>query len=255
MSPDGEWLYFDSDRSGSYDIWRQRVGGGTPEQVTNHPASEFAPAVSPDGKELAFHSTRNGPSNRDVFVMAIAGGEATQVSTSPYDDRGAYWGVDGQTLLWSDTFNPDSSILVSHRNNGRWSPPERLSFVGRGVTTTMAGPPRSDGKFPIADSTALRLFDLRTRTDEALAPVVFATAVFADWSEDGRVLYYTDFNGSNAIVVRAVEISGHRGRTVAWADNPNLQGYRFGFVVRNGKMYLPLVESRSDVWVAEVELP
>ena len=34
VSPDGEWLYFDSDRSGSYDIWRQRVSGGTPEQVS-----------------------------------------------------------------------------------------------------------------------------------------------------------------------------------------------------------------------------
>ena len=27
------------------------------------------------------------------------------------------------------------------------------------------------------------------------------------------------------------------------------------FVVRNGKIYLPLLESRSDVWVADVELP
>ena len=41
----------------------------------------------------------------------------------------------------------------------------------------------------------------------------------------------------------------------AWADNPSLQAFRFGFAVRNGKVYMPLVESRSDVWVAEVELP
>jgi hypothetical protein len=46
-----------------------------------------------------------------------------------------------------------------------------------------------------------------------------------------------------------------RVRTVAWADNPPLQAFRFGFAVRNGKIYMPLVESRSDVWVAEVELP
>ena len=253
LSPDGEWLYYDSDRSGSYDIWRQRVAGGTPEQVTNHPASEFAPAVSPDGKELAFHSTRNGANNRDVFVVPIAGGEVTQVSTSPDDDRGPIWGADGQTLLWNDQSNPDSSILVSHRTNGGWSPPERLKFA-EGFTT-LVGPARSDGKLPLADHTGLRLFDLRTRTDEALGPVFFPNAVFADWSADGRVLYYTDYNGSNGVVIKAVEISGHRIRTAVWADNPPLQAYRFSLAVRNGKIYLPLVESRSDVWVAEVELP
>jgi dipeptidyl aminopeptidase/acylaminoacyl peptidase len=253
MSPEGEWLYFDSDRSGSYDIWRQRISGGTPEQVTNHPASEFAPSVSPDGKELAFHSTRNGANNRDVFVMPITGGEVTQVSTSPDDDRGPIWGADGQTLLWNDQSNPDSSILVSHRTNGRWSSPERLKFP-EGFTT-IAGPARSDGNLPLTDRTSLRLFDLRTRTNEVVGSVFFGNQVFADWSADGLVLYYTDYNGANAVVVRAVTFPGKRVRTVAWADNPSLQAFRFGFAVRNGKVYMPLVESRSDVWVAEVELP
>ena len=253
VSPDGEWLYFDSDRGGSYDIWRQRISGGTPEQVTNHLASEFAPAISPDGKELAFHSTRNGANNRDVFIMPITGGEATQVSTSPDDDRGPIWGMDGQTLIWNDQSNPDSSILVSHRNSGRWSPPERLKFP-EGFTT-IVGPPRPDGRLPLTDRTNLRLFDLRTRTDEVVGPVVFANAAFVDWSGDGRVLYYTDFNGTNSVVVRAVTFPDKRVRTVVWADNPPLQAFRFGFAVRNAKIYLPLVERRSDVWVAEVELP
>jgi Tol biopolymer transport system component len=253
LSPDGEWLYYDSDRGGSYDIWRQRVTGGAPEQVTNHPDNEFAPAISPDGRELAFHSTRNGTNNRDVFVMSLAGGEVTQVSTDPDDDRTPIWGGDGQTLFWNDQSNPDSSILVSQRTNGRWSAPERLKFP-EGFTT-VAGPARSDGKLPVADRVGIRLFYLRTRTNEVVGPVVFANAVFADWSADGRVLYYTDFNGTNAVVIKAVEIAGHRIRTVVWADNPPVQAFRFSFAVRNGKIYLPLVESRSDVWVAEVELP
>jgi hypothetical protein len=44
-------------------------------------------------------------------------------------------------------------------------------------------------------------------------------------------------------------------RTVVYADNPATQTYRFGLAQRRGKLYVPLVDSRSDVWVAEVQQP
>jgi len=40
--------------------------------------------VSPDGREVAFHSFRTG--NRDVFVMRATGGGEVQVTTSPQSD-------------------------------------------------------------------------------------------------------------------------------------------------------------------------
>ena len=61
VSRDGQWLAFDSDRSGNTDIWKLRIGETEPQQVTRDPANEFANDWSPDGKEIVFHAIRGGP--------------------------------------------------------------------------------------------------------------------------------------------------------------------------------------------------
>ena len=75
VSGDGKWLYYDSDLRGNADIWRvslaDGVAAGPPEQITSDPAAEFDPSVSPDGKEVAFHSFRTG--NRDIFIVPFIG--------------------------------------------------------------------------------------------------------------------------------------------------------------------------------------
>jgi Tol biopolymer transport system component len=43
VSRDGQWLAFDSDRSGNQDIYRMPVAGGEIEQLTTNPADDFLP--------------------------------------------------------------------------------------------------------------------------------------------------------------------------------------------------------------------
>ena len=45
-SPDGRWMYFTSDASGSFQIWRQRFPDGKPEQLTFGPTEAEGLAVS-----------------------------------------------------------------------------------------------------------------------------------------------------------------------------------------------------------------
>src|SRR5690606_15467363 len=58
VSPDRQWLLYDSNIRGNVDIFRMPIEGGEPEQLTYHPANDFAPAVSHDARWLAFHSWR-----------------------------------------------------------------------------------------------------------------------------------------------------------------------------------------------------
>jgi Tol biopolymer transport system component len=56
-SPDGKWIYFNSDRAGSFDIWRMPASGAGPddklsEQVTSDALQDWFPHPSPDGKWL-----------------------------------------------------------------------------------------------------------------------------------------------------------------------------------------------------------
>ena len=51
-SPDGRWMYFTSDASGSFQLWRQRFPDGAPEQLTTGPTQVDGLAVSPDGRSV-----------------------------------------------------------------------------------------------------------------------------------------------------------------------------------------------------------
>ncbi len=51
-SPDGAWMYFSANVKGSQHIWRQRVNGGSPEQVTFGPTQERGIAMATDGGSL-----------------------------------------------------------------------------------------------------------------------------------------------------------------------------------------------------------
>ena len=51
-SPDGKWMYFSSNSSGAFHIWRQRFPDGIPEQLTFGPNEEEGIAPDPDGRSL-----------------------------------------------------------------------------------------------------------------------------------------------------------------------------------------------------------
>lgn len=54
------------------DLWTVSLNGGLARRLTTHPGEETHPAISPDGKTLAFSATYEGPT--EVFTMPINGG-------------------------------------------------------------------------------------------------------------------------------------------------------------------------------------
>lgn len=54
ISPDGRWVAFTSNRSGSWDIYVMGIDGGRALQVTSDPSPELHPSWSPDGNSLVF---------------------------------------------------------------------------------------------------------------------------------------------------------------------------------------------------------
>jgi TolB protein len=53
-TPDGEYIYFNSVRTGTMQIWRMRPDGKNPEQVTFDAYNNWFPHISPDGKWIVF---------------------------------------------------------------------------------------------------------------------------------------------------------------------------------------------------------
>ena len=79
-SPDGKWIYVNSDRTGNFDIWRFPADGSGPgdkkaQQVTNDEYEDWFPHPSPDGKWMVFVSfekgTKGHPANKNVALRMM----------------------------------------------------------------------------------------------------------------------------------------------------------------------------------------
>ncbi len=94
LSPDGEWLIFTM----LGHLFRLPVEGGTAEQLTFGPYYDAEPAVSPDGRRIAFQSDRDG-SDGNIFVLELAGGEIKQLTREEWA-RTPVWSPDGEEIIY-----------------------------------------------------------------------------------------------------------------------------------------------------------
>ncbi len=88
--PDGSGAVYSAvvvNGAGNHELYRVPRAGGTPVALTNTNRDEFSPAVSPDGKTIAFVSNQLG--NLDIFLMPAAGGEKKHLRISGLRFRAA----------------------------------------------------------------------------------------------------------------------------------------------------------------------
>jgi len=76
-SPDGQYIYFNSNRGGgSMQIWRMHADGSQPEQITSDERNNWTPHISPDGKwmvYLSYDKTVAGhPTNKDISLKLMS---------------------------------------------------------------------------------------------------------------------------------------------------------------------------------------
>ena len=154
-SPDGRWMYFSSNGSGSFHLWRQRFPDGTPEQITFGPDEEEGVAVSPDGRSLL---TSVGSRQSSIWVRDDSG--EREVSREGYAFIPAI-----PNAGMSQPFSADGRVL----------------YLVRQGAVRFAGPGERVGE--------MWQSDLRTSRSEALFPGVQVSDY--EVSRDGSQIVFT----------------------------------------------------------------
>ena len=83
------------------DIWTVAAGGGEAHLLISDPAEESRPLYSPDGTKLAFMSTRTGAG--DIYVLTLATGQLQRITYSDSPSNLDAWSRDGEWLYFTSS--------------------------------------------------------------------------------------------------------------------------------------------------------
>ncbi len=204
-------------------LTRARVSLGRVTHLTRDPGLELDPALSPDGKSIAYAA--GPPGDMRIYVRQIDGGRAIAVAESLADNqRWPQWSPDGTKLVFQ----------VGHveREADRTMPPNALYVV-----PALGGVPR-------------RLF-----SDSA-------SDFSPSWSPDGSTIAFVRGDGVYGRGIYVVDAAGNAApRLVATADMPTAprwspDGKMLAYVTGNPRFALGTAHlgnnATSSVWTVSV---
>jgi Tol biopolymer transport system component len=258
VSPDGQWLAYDSNLNGNQDIYRIPAGGGEAQQLTHNGADNFAPTWSPDNLQIAFHSMLKG--NRDVYVMDASGGNVIPVAATPSEDLDPVWETDGQGILY--VVYPDSVFEVK-RSGGKWSRPRYLARgiiggVSRDGRRMLLRPgPQSlcatclGGLYAIS----LDMKDTQNVITPKMDQVVKSLGYFVASTADSRHVFVPTREKDGTSSIWRLAMNGGGGTRVLHLTDPSRQFYRTILDADSKNFYFTIGDRQSDIWTMELKKP
>jgi Tol biopolymer transport system component len=109
FSPDGQSIAFQSNRSGTDEIWVCDRDGTNPIQLTRFSGPVVgSPRWSPDGKEIVFdvHRSNNG----QIYVVSVEGGNPRRITSETSDEGLPTWSRDGEWIYFCSNRSGDQQL-------------------------------------------------------------------------------------------------------------------------------------------------
>ena len=180
FSPDGQWVAYTSYPDGI--LWRSRVDGSEPLQLTLPPMKAAMPRWSPDGRQIAFNASFPEATS-NIYVISSVGGSPERLLPSEKSQLDVDWSPDGKSLIFGSAEDRNRAIYILDLKSRRvstlpgsagyfsphWSPD------GRYISGTIVG------------SEKLMLFDTSIQKWTKSCDCTVGDPM---WSHDGKYLYF-----------------------------------------------------------------
>ncbi|HEX9857864.1 MAG TPA: Tol-Pal system protein TolB, partial [Paracoccaceae bacterium] len=98
FSPDGSQIVFESDRSGTQQLYIMPAGGGEPRRISNGAGRYGTPVWSPRGDYIAF--TKQNQGRFHIGVM-LTDGQEERLLTASFLDEGPTWAPNGRVIMFT----------------------------------------------------------------------------------------------------------------------------------------------------------
>ena len=199
ISPDGERIAFESDRSGSPEVWIcDRDGRGAVQLTSFAGVNAGAPCWSPDGRWIAFDAAPDG--NSDIYVINADGGSPRRLTTEGSGDTVPSWSRDGKWIYFSSTRTGINQVWKAPAAGG-----EAVQVTKKGVFPAFEESP--DGKFVFYAKSEGSLWDpvavwrVPAEGGEEVAVLDSPRPVsYGAWAGVEQGIYFIDAERSEALV-------------------------------------------------------
>jgi Tol biopolymer transport system component len=257
-APDGRSLVFSAALiGGRFDLWAQPVldlhAAGPPRRLTDHPGSVSRPAVSPDGRWVAYYRVLSG--QRDIWIVPMAGGKPVQFTDDMAADFHPAWSPDGTRLAFGSDRGGSTRIWVAPVADGR--PAGQARPVTTGATSDQAPAWSPDERWiAYVGETSAASADIWVVDAAGAGPArMFATegkARRVAWDRDAKALFVSG-QWDPWVSVRKYALETGRqillDRPIPLGQNPDLINFA---ISRDGRIVaFTKDESRGDVWALE----
>ncbi|MBI2690283.1 MAG: PD40 domain-containing protein [Acidobacteria bacterium] len=201
ISSDKRRVVFATARTQRHEIWKLKLGGAAPvaERLPLSTHSDLNPDYSPDGSQIAFHSTRSGAS--DIWVTGRDGSNARRLTfTNARTTASPRWSPDGEWIAYESNEDGQTDVYVIRANGG----PARRMTDAPGTDAIPAW--SRDGKWIYFCSDRTGRFEIwRVPAGGGAAEQVTREGGFAATeSRDGKYLYYTQTRNFGPLLRRPV---------------------------------------------------
>jgi Tol biopolymer transport system component len=114
--PSGQWIAFNSERSGDSEIYLVDTSGNNLTQLTNNSVHDRYPSWSPDGQYLVYQI--NEGDDAELAIMEVATRQVIQLTGTPCHNWGPVWSPDGQWIAFYSGCNDNQREIYKVRFNG-----------------------------------------------------------------------------------------------------------------------------------------